>query len=172
MSFNNFLSTSTDKEVSLEFAQRASSKSDMVGILFIMSIDPCLKSTPFALIKEESYFKEEEEILFSMHTVFRVNKIKQIDNKNQLYQVELQLTSDDDQQLRLLTDRIREEVDGTGWPRLGRLLVQIGQFNKAEELYNVLLEQATDESEKALYYGCLGYVKDGQGDYEKAIWYY
>ncbi|UJR34679.1 hypothetical protein I4U23_027456 [Adineta vaga] len=117
----------------------------MVGILFIMSIDPCSTSTPFASIREESYFKGEDEILFSMHTVFRVNTIKQINNKNQLYQVELQLTLDDDQELRLLTDRIREEVDGTGWETLADLLLKIGQFNKADELYNVLIEQASNK---------------------------
>ncbi|CAF3676941.1 unnamed protein product [Adineta steineri] len=173
MSFNNFLSTSKDKEVSLDFAGRASIEPNKVGIFFIMSIDPCIESTPFASIKEVSYFKEEEEILFSMHTVFRVSAIKQMDNKNQLYQVELELTSDDDEQLRSLTDRIREEAGGsTGWKRLGKLLLKIGQFNKAEELYNVLLEQTSDESEKALYYNQLGVVKDAQGDYEKANWYY
>ncbi|CAF3662699.1 unnamed protein product [Adineta steineri] len=172
ISFNNFLSTSKDKEVSLDFAERASSKPNMVGILFIMSIDPCIESAPFASICEVSYFKEEEEILFSMHTVFRVNAIKQMNKKNQLYQVELQLTSDDDQQLRSLTDWIRKEGDGTGWQRMGKLLLKIGQFNKAEDLYSVLLEQTSDESGKALYYNQLGYIKDNQGDYEKAIWYY
>ncbi|CAF1117952.1 unnamed protein product [Adineta steineri] len=173
MSFNNFLSTSTNKEVSLGFAQAALTEPNKVGILFIMSIDPCLKSTPFAFIKEESYFEEEDEILFSMHTVFRVSAIKQMDNKNHIYQVELQLTSDDDQQLRILTDRIREEADGnTGWKRLGSLLLKIGKFNKAEELYNILFEQTSDQSEKAHYYNQLGYIKHDQGNYEKAIWYY
>ncbi|CAF1261807.1 unnamed protein product [Adineta steineri] len=173
MSFNNFLSTSKDKKISLKFAEDASKKPDMVGIFFVMSIDPCTKSTPFASIKEKSYFKEEEEILFSMHTVFRVSAIKQMDNKSQLYQVELQLTADDDQQLRLLTDRIREEAGGgSGWQRLGSLLLKIGQYNKAEELYNVLLEQTSDESEKVVYYNQLGSVKRSQGDYEKAIWYH
>ncbi|CAF0915527.1 unnamed protein product [Adineta steineri] len=174
MSFNNFLSTSKDKEVSLEFARRASSKPDTVGILFIMSIDPCIKSTPFACITELSYFEaQEEEILFAMHTVFRVSAIKQMDNKNELYQVELELTSDNDQQLRLLTDRIREEAGGgTGWQRLGNLLLKIGQFNKAEELSNVLLEQTSDARERTHYYNQLGCVKNSQGDYEKAIWYY
>ncbi|CAF4141088.1 unnamed protein product [Adineta steineri] len=172
ISFNNFLSTSKDKEVSLEFAECASIAPDTVGILFIMSIDPCIKSTPFAFIKEVSANKDEEEILFSMHTVFRVSAIKQMDNKSQLYEVELQLTSDDDQQLRVLTDRIREEADGnSGWETLSRLLLKIGQFDKAEELYNVLLEQASDAVEKATYYNQLGYVKIDQGDYEKAIWY-
>ncbi|CAF0900811.1 unnamed protein product [Adineta steineri] len=173
MSFNNFLSTSTNKEVSLGFARCASTKPDTVGILFIMSIDPCVKSVPFASLNDMSYFTEEDEILFSMHTVFRVNTIKIMDNENQLHQVELQLTSDDDQQLRTLTDRIRKEASGsTGWKRLGRLLLKIGQFNKAKEFYDVLLEQTSDESEKALYYGCLGYVTHHQGDHEKAIWYY
>ncbi|CAF1185774.1 unnamed protein product [Adineta steineri] len=173
MSFNNFLSTSTNKEVSLDFARRGSAEPNKIGILFIMSIDPCIQSTPFASIKKESYFKKEEEILFSMHTVFRVNAIKQMDNNNQLYQVELQLTSDDDQQLRVLTNRIREETTGsTRWIELGKLLLTIGQANKAEELYKVLLEQASDEGEKGLYNTCLGNVKDQQGDYEKAIWYY
>ncbi|CAF4119451.1 unnamed protein product [Adineta steineri] len=173
MSFNNFLSTSTDKEVSLDYAECASTKPDTVGILFIMSIDPCIKSTPFASIKEESYFNEEDEILFSMHTVFRVSVIKPIDKKDKLYVAELQLTSDDDQQLRILTNRIREEASGnSGWERLGNLLLKIGQLNKAEELYNVLLEQTSDELQKEIYYNQLGYDKDGLGDYEKAIWYY
>ncbi|CAF1011326.1 unnamed protein product [Adineta steineri] len=173
MSFNNFLSTSKEQYIPLGLACSASENMDTVGILFIMSINPCIKSTPFASIKEVSYFKEEEEILFSMHTVFRVNAIKVSDTTNQLYQVELELTSDDDQQLRLLTDQIREEVVGsTGWRKLGNLLLTIGQFNKAEELYNVLLEQTSDTSEKAHYYNQLGYVKNGHGDYGKAIWYH
>ncbi|CAF1431343.1 unnamed protein product [Adineta steineri] len=173
MSFNNFLSTSSEQDIALVLAWSASEDVDMVGILFVMSVDPNVKSAPFASIKELSYFKEEEEILFSMHTIFRVGAIKQIGDENQLYQVELQLTSDDDQQLRLLTDRIREETKGTtGWQRLCKLLVKIGQFNKAKELYNVLLEQISDEGEKATYYNQLGLVHLYQGDYEKAIWYY
>ncbi|CAF0774976.1 unnamed protein product [Adineta steineri] len=170
ISFNNFLSTSKDKEVSLNFALCALTNQDMKGILFTMTIDPCIKSTPFASIKEMSAIKSEEEILFSMHTVFRVGAIQQIDNEDQLYQVELQLTSDDDQQLRVLTDLIRQEAGvGTGWQRLGSLLLKIGQFNKAEELYNALLEQTSVESEKAMCYFYLGLVHYNQGDYEKAI---
>ena len=138
-----------------------------------MFIDPSVSSTPFAPSEMFSYHKREEEILFSMHTVFRVGEITQLDNNKRLYQVELQLTADDDEQLRILTKRIGEEAAGdTGWERLGVLLLKIGQFDKAEELFNVLLEQTSDEGEKALYYNQLGYVKNNQGDYEKAIWYY
>ncbi|CAF1434047.1 unnamed protein product [Adineta steineri] len=172
MSFNNFLSTSKDKEISIDCADIASTVPDKVGILFIMSIDPCIKSTPFACIKEVSAIESEEEVLFSMHTVFRVGTIERMENNNELYQVELQLTSDDDEQLQLLTDRIRKEISGVGWQRLGDLLLKIGQLNKAEELYNALLEQTSDKSEKAIYYNQLGYVYSTLGDYGNAISYY
>ncbi|CAF4061114.1 unnamed protein product [Adineta steineri] len=174
VSFNNFLSTSTEQDIALGLAFSASENVDMVGILYKISVDPSIKSTPFASIQKESYFKEqEEEILFSMHTVFRVGAIKQLDSDKELYEVELQLTSDDDEQLRVLTDRMQEEADGdTGWQRLGDLLLKIGQFNKAEELYNVLLEQTSNLGEKAIYYHQLGSVHSNQGDYEKAIWYF
>jgi tetratricopeptide (TPR) repeat protein len=173
MSFNNFLSTSTQQEVSLGFAKTALTKTDMVGILFKMTIDPLVSSAPFASIREFSYFETEEEILFSMHTIFRIGEINKMDNNKLLYQVDLRFTADDDQQLHILTERIRNEVKGaTGWGRLGRLLIKLNQFDKAEELYNVLLEQTSDESEKALYYNQLGCIKDDQCDYEKAIEYY
>ncbi|CAF1199171.1 unnamed protein product [Adineta steineri] len=173
ISFNNFLSTSKDKYVSMRFAQRASTEPNKMGILFIMSIDPCVKSVPFASVKKVSAIKSEDEIIFSMHTVFRMGAIQQMQNNNQLYQVELQLTSDDDQQLRLLTNRIRQEVRShTGWQRLGDLLLITGHFTKAEELYNVLLNQASNNDEKLLYYNQLGLVHTNQGEYKKAICYY
>jgi tetratricopeptide (TPR) repeat protein len=173
MSFNNFLSTSKKREVSFRFTKCASRKTDMVGILFKMVIDPLVSSTPFAAIRDVSYFKTEEEILFSMHTVFRIGEITGMDKNNPLYQVELTLTADNDEQLRTLTECIRKENGGeTGWKQLCGLLTRLSQFDKGEELCKILLEQTSDESEKAFYYNQLGYVKDYQGDYEKAIGYY
>jgi len=173
MSFNNFLSTSKHREVSLRFAKAALTKTDTVGIFFEMTIDPSVSSAPFASIREVSYYKKEEEILFSMHSVFRIDKITKIDKKNALYQVNLKLTADDDQELRMLTERIRKEVpDQTGWQRLGCLLLKLSQLDKAEELYNVLLEQTSDQGKKALYYNNLGCIKNNQDDYKKAIEYY
>ncbi|CAF1549453.1 unnamed protein product, partial [Rotaria sp. Silwood1] len=172
ISFNNFLSTSKNRKISLEFAKDALETTAMVGVLFQMTIDPTESSTPFASIRELSEFAQEDEILFSMHTVFRIGEVRKIEKKSPLYEVDLNLTADDDQQLRQLTDRIAEEIDGTGWYRLGKLLLQIGQFDKAEELYTTLLEQASDDSDKAYIYHELGRVKGRQGQYEKQITFY
>src|SRR6202044_1062734 len=98
-----------------------------------------------------------------MHSVFRIGQIKKHDGNNHLWQVDLTLTSDNDPQLHGLTERIREETEGsTGWFRLGKLMIKLAQYKKAEELYEILHEQATDEGEKAHLFYQLGRLKFGQ----------
>src|SRR5262249_30549541 len=82
LSFNNFLSTSMDRQVSLDFVRQSIDISDLVGILFVMKIDSSISSTPFANVSHISYFEGEEEILFSMHSIFRIGDIKQMDKNN------------------------------------------------------------------------------------------
>ncbi|CAF1334036.1 unnamed protein product [Adineta steineri] len=173
LSFNNFLSTSKNRDVSLNFAQQAATNSDLIGILFVMFISPTHSTTPFASVSDVSYFHTEDEVLFSMHTIFRIEDIKPMDGNNHLYQVNLTLTSDNDQDLRILTDKIRQEIlpNSKGWYRLGELLCKMGQFKKAQEVYEILL-QRTDESGKAPIYYQLGLIKRNQGDYQEALTYY
>jgi tetratricopeptide (TPR) repeat protein len=172
LSFNNFLSTSRAQDFALALAKSALGNTDTVGILFQMTVDPSVSTAAFAEIHEVSYYEKEEEILFTMHTVFHINEIEQIDENNPLYRVNLKLTADDDKQLRTLTEFIINEAGSkTGWNRLSTILMQIGQYDKCEELCNTLLEQTSDESEKATYLDSLGFLRKKQGDYQKAISY-
>jgi hypothetical protein len=93
MSFNNFLSTSNDRAVSLAYADSNQENPDVIGVLFQIRVDLSTPSTPFANIRNSSAFQEEEETLFSMHSIFRIGEIKQIDNNSRLWQVDLTLTS-------------------------------------------------------------------------------
>jgi tetratricopeptide (TPR) repeat protein len=174
LAFNNFLSTSTNSDVSLEFARRTMANSTLVGILFILKIDPSISATPFANVGKVSYYQGEGEILFSMHSVFRIGQVKQIDKNDRLWQVNLTLTGDNDPQLQALTESMRKETSSTykGWHRLGRLMIKLGQFNKAEELYDILLKQATNEGEKGHLYHQFGWIKNDQGKYAEAIEFY
>jgi tetratricopeptide (TPR) repeat protein len=171
MSFNNFLSTSKIRDVSLEFSKDALKNLELVGVLFKMVIDPSELATPYAFIDNDSFFKnDEKEILFSMHTVFRIGEIKQIQKNDRLYQVILTLTNTKNKQLSALTELLRDETRGsTGWHRLGMLLIKLGKFDKAEQVYKVLSDVNTDENEKALLYHQLGLIKRNQGDYTKAL---
>ncbi|CAF1299827.1 unnamed protein product [Adineta steineri] len=174
ISFNNFLSTSMVRKVSLGFAQDATKNPDQVGVLFIMKINPAQSTTPFASIAGISDFQKEEEVLFSMHSVFRIQDIKQMGGNNRLYEVNLVLTADNDPELSRLTDYIRQESfpDCEGWYRLGLVLRKMGQFDKAQDIYQVLLDQAKDDKDKADIYHQLGWIKDAQGEYEEALAFY
>ena len=175
LSFNCFLSTSKNRDVSCFFAESAANDPDLIGILFVMTINPSQSATVFADISDLSYYKnEEEEVLFSMHSVFRINNITSIWENQRLFQVNLILTSDNDPDLRILADRIREETfpDCQGWYRLGIVLLRMGEWKKSKELYEVLLEQETTEQAKAPIYQQIGSAKQNQGEYKEAIIYY
>ncbi|CAF1399813.1 unnamed protein product [Adineta steineri] len=174
ISFNNFLSTSLDREVAFLFAESNQNNPDLIGVLFQITVNSSISSIPFADISGVSYYHgAEEEILFSMHSVFRIGDIKEINGNNRLWEVELILTSDNDPQLSALTEHIREETSPhqKGWHRLGQLLIKLGQINKAQNVYEVLLDQIhlMTWAEQSLTYHQLGSIKDDQAKYEEAI---
>jgi hypothetical protein len=74
-----------------------------------------------------------------------------MDDDHRLFQVNLTLTDDNDKDLRIPTDNIREdsEPDVYGWYRLGSVLLRLGEADKAQQVYEVMLEQATTEGQKA-----------------------
>jgi len=177
LSFNNFLSTTQYFDVSLEIARRTTATSNLIGVLFVLKIDPSISATPFANVKNASYYQEkeeEEEILFSIPSIFRIGQVKQIDKNDRLWQVDLTLTGDNDPQLHDLAEIMQKEIASSseGWFRLGQLMIKLGQFNKAEELYEILLEQTTLRGEKAHLFHQLGMVKDQQGEYGEATKFY
>ena len=174
LSFNSFVSTTKDRTLAQAFAESSSYDIDKIGVIFVMTIDPVVDSTPFADIAQFSYFADREaEVLFTMHSVFRINSVKDLDNQGCQWEVKLTLTGDDDPQLRLLTENMNEEVHGlSGWRRIGRLLTLVGHAEKAEALYLTLIEQASDEMSIAYYYQKLGSVKWERGDHKAALSYY
>ncbi|CAF3584303.1 unnamed protein product [Adineta steineri] len=174
ISFNNFLSTSKDRDVSYAFAESNQANPDLFGILFVMKVDPSQLTSPFASIAGIGKFQEEEEVLFSMHSVFRIQDIKQMGENNRLYEVNLTLTADSDPELSRLTDYIRKESfpDSEGWYRLGMVLIKMGQFDKAEHIYQVSLNQTNDDEDKAPFYNQLGSIKKYQGKYQEALTLY
>jgi tetratricopeptide (TPR) repeat protein len=107
-----------------------------------------------------------------MHTVFRTHGITPMDENHRLFQVELTLTSDDDKDLRVLTDHIGEEIKGSiGWCRLSSLLSKLGMPEKAREVDALMLDQTTEQSEKEHPYGLIALVKKTKDakEYDKVI---
>ncbi|CAF4060731.1 unnamed protein product [Rotaria sordida] len=180
MSFNTFLSTSRNREISFEsFARPAAFDANTVGILFIMSINTAVctaSSTPFVNVKDVGlYDDQEEEILFSTHTIFRIDRIERIEDKHtdRLWQVNLTLAGNQDDDFNKLTVHLRKDHSwATGWARLGHILIKLGEPAKAEHLYQLLLQRASSDGDRANYNLQLGLVYKDIGEYSKAITFY
>ncbi|CAF5093258.1 unnamed protein product, partial [Rotaria sp. Silwood1] len=166
MSFNNFLSTSRNREISFNnFARPAALNTNSVGILFIMNIDTaiCTKSsTSFAEVSKVGYYKDkEEEILFSTHAIFRIDRIEQIHDNHcdRLYEVNLTIVGNDNHELNTLTAHIRKDLGGrTGWSQLGFILIKVGEPAKAEQLYQIILAKTSSDEDRIEYNNQLGWV--------------
>ncbi|CAF2123184.1 unnamed protein product [Rotaria magnacalcarata] len=102
LSFNNFLSTSTSEDVALNFARQSKGKKNMIGVVFQISVRSTVESsTKYANIQTLSYFgKTEEEYLFGMGAIFRVEPTEPFEEG--LVCVRLTLTKTNDPQLNLL----------------------------------------------------------------------
>ncbi|CAF5031123.1 unnamed protein product, partial [Rotaria sp. Silwood1] len=97
-----------------------------------MNIDTaiCTKSsTPFAEVSKVGFYKDqEEEILFTTHTIFRIDRIERIEDKNtdRLWQVSLTIVGNQDDELNKLTAHLQEESTwATGWARFGHILIKL-----------------------------------------------
>ncbi|CAF2912932.1 unnamed protein product [Rotaria sp. Silwood2] len=177
MSFNNFLSRSLDRHGSLElFARPASYQNpDSVGILFVISINPeeCEKSgIPYADVSEIGVFQgNESEILFTTDAIFCINSVRPIADHytDRLWKVELNLTENDDNQLKALIAHEQKENQNTGWARLSSLFLELRQPEIAEQLYKTLLQQTSADRKQAYYIHQLGSVYYFKNENSKAM---
>ncbi|CAF0921532.1 unnamed protein product [Adineta steineri] len=180
ISFQNFLSTSRNKQISLNFARNAIQKPGIRGIIFHMKIDSTIVniSSPYASINGLGYFdNKEEEILFSTHTVFRIENIQQIKNENNIWQIDLQLTTNqDDIQLEKLTKHLRQDIQSTTnpWENLANLFLTMRQFDKAQEIYENISQNISqdDYQQLAFIYHQLGCVHNAKNNIEQALEYF
>ncbi|CAF0917022.1 unnamed protein product [Adineta steineri] len=173
LSFNNFLSTTYNEEIAKDFAKKIHTNSKVVAIIFQMEINPKKSSVPFAFIDKESTYKYESENLFSMHTVFRIMGTRKLADR--FWQVNLALTSDNDPQLKLLSDYMRKELgEGNSLSKLGHLMLKMGEFDQAHDIYGSQLDSTDKQNWRRHSYlnHQLGWVFSQKGEYKAALSYY
>ncbi|CAF1389018.1 unnamed protein product, partial [Rotaria sp. Silwood1] len=85
---NSFLSTSLDKDAAYCFCDRSGQSvntDNYEAVFFSYVIDINISSKPYADIQCNSKFKDEEEVLFSMGTIFRNDSINYCEENNTWY---------------------------------------------------------------------------------------
>lgn len=168
IAFSNFLSTTADRNLSRQFALSSLDHPNLKAILFVINVDFALMSTPVGYLgKSLSYFPEEQEYLWGMNVIFRIGDIEEVENG--IKQVTLIMTSKSDTQLKHLTDYMRREV-GTeyGFQSLGNLMVEMGEWSKAKDIYLSLLK----EKENPFVIQQLGVIAHRMNDLDAALQHY
>ncbi|CAF0992294.1 unnamed protein product [Adineta ricciae] len=99
ISTNAFLSTSLAFDIAVMFAGGSGSKSttSLQTVLFCVEIDPKIENTrPYAQIKHFSNFQEEDEVLFAVGTVFRIEKFDTLSVTNDVLVIHLQMVDENE----------------------------------------------------------------------------
>jgi tetratricopeptide (TPR) repeat protein len=145
----------------------------MKKILFKIEADPRLmKIKPFANITVHSQISDEDEILFSLGSIFRLENIQR--GKNDIYTINLLLCSDDNHHLKTIFDHIKHQYGENDINLLsfGNALRRMGKLDEAEKCYQRLLNGSLyDQDLISRSYHHLGRIAETKGDYDTSLEY-
>ncbi|CAF1228924.1 unnamed protein product [Adineta steineri] len=108
ISMNSFLSTTNDVIAAIFFAGDGclNDPDEEISAVYQITIDTSVPhSIPFAKIQYKSIFQDEDEVLFSMASVFRIDNVEQY---GALWVVELTLINKEDETWNILTAHLNK----------------------------------------------------------------
>ncbi|CAF1160522.1 unnamed protein product [Didymodactylos carnosus] len=174
ISINSFFSTSQNRQLALEFINTITPTNDLKQILFEITVDIRLSTKPFADVTKLSFFKEEEEIIFMLGSVFRITNVI-YSKEEQVWVAKLVLCNENDHDLKDLFAYHKKKIgkESTTVVSLGDYLFKMGEFDKAKQYYNrILVELSTIDLSTANCYFGLGNVAIEQDEYSSALDYH
>ncbi|CAF4971693.1 unnamed protein product [Rotaria sp. Silwood1] len=172
ISVNSFLSTSSKYEVASLYSGSFATDDTLEKVLFEIDADPNqIGVKPFADISEISCFKEEDEILMMVGSVFRLNKIYLGDDK--IWHIEMTLCSDN--VLQTTFDYMKKRYDSMNNKLLlfANVLIDLANFDDAEKYLHRLLKELLScpaDIPKCLH--ALGKVSCEKGNYDLSLDYF
>ena len=174
ISINSFFSTTIQYSKALSFFNRSKSTGNTEKVLFQIKANPHVVTTkPFANITQLSWYSKEEEVLFMIGSIFRVEAIV-FDAKNQVSIIEMILSSDDENESEQVLNHMKNEIDSkqTNLRNLAKILSEMGQFNLArkylERQLNELLSSPNDPLIGHIYHD-LGTVASQSGNLDESM---
>lgn len=172
LSIDTFFSTNIHRHDAMEYFNNIQyDQNNMKKVLFKIDINPRLVNMkPFANITIHSQTGNEEEILFALGSIFRIDNIHR--GKDDFYTVNLILSSDDNHHLKPIFDYIKNQYDENEINLLsfGNALKRTGKLDEAEKCYQRLIN---DSSYSQLHisrsYHYLGRIAEAKGDHDASL---
>ncbi|CAF3803349.1 unnamed protein product [Rotaria sp. Silwood1] len=142
VSMNSFLSTSRDRPAALDFARLAHKNDDVQRIIFEIDINPRLQTKAFAHVSQMSYFQNEDELLIMLGALFRIEKV--IESKRErVWVARVSLATEDDYHLKETFSYMKSTIgDDTDLDSLGKILIEMGEYEQAEKCFRRMLDEA------------------------------
>ncbi|CAF3125202.1 unnamed protein product [Rotaria sp. Silwood2] len=140
LSTNSFLSTSVDRKVALGFA--GISSDDLIATLFEVTVDKNAKNLkPYADISKFSVFKDENETLFMLGSVFRIIKVE-FNVTEKIWIISLNTCTENDQDYRQLYEHEEKEIVGENptYYNLAELFYRLGDYDRSERYFKLHLK--------------------------------
>ena len=162
ISMNSFLSATTSRTIAEIFADtsdQTKNESPLQSALFIIDVRNFdHETTPFAFIKSYSCCEDEEEVLFSIGAIFKVESVEKSANT---WHIHLQLNRQQNQEHKDLANYMLRQIGSEPNPStLGWFLYRMGDFNMAKRYVDLLLKQLpANDIERANAYNLLGLIR-------------
>jgi tetratricopeptide (TPR) repeat protein len=179
ISINQFFSTTKAYDLAYLFAGCGDNNKppDIVSVIFQIEIDDTGHSLkrPFACLQELSKVEDEQEVLFSPGTVFRIENVEAIPGNAENWYVQLKLIDDDaENEASNLRNQLEKKFCvNPKLTSLGEVLIKMGEYNKAERYFNIIMEHTTRNPEiLGTVHISLGVIHHNRGKYHKALKYY
>ena len=95
-SINTFLSTTSSMQVALMYAGKHPDNQDTISIVFSIECYSSIEARPYANISEYSLFPDEDEVLFSMGTIFKMHNIRRLTSEDNIWVIYLTTVEQND----------------------------------------------------------------------------
>ncbi|CAF1323321.1 unnamed protein product [Rotaria sordida] len=171
ISVNTFFSTTTTRDVA-EMYSGLGEDTKMLSVLFEIEVDTTrsMIKRPFASINELSQFSDEDEVVFSVGSMFRIKYVENQRSVNGYWYVQLELVEDDNEMNELRNDLEQQYCDKGNLRSLGLVLRAMGDYERAERYFRMLLEYIPEgHYNMGFIYSDLAMIALDKGDYQTAI---
>ncbi|CAF1627023.1 unnamed protein product [Didymodactylos carnosus] len=146
ISTNTFFSTTRKLNIALAFISNALNTSEQVAVLFDIKIEFGLTCIVVCDVDKYSEMSGENEILFSIGTVFKINCMT-FDMDQNAFKIVMTATDNGFDKVQEHITATYEQFSYMQKPILfGRLLINMGDYLKAERYYNLMLESVEKDS--------------------------
>jgi len=169
ISTNGFFSTSRNINIALSFT-KTRDKNTNKSVLFQINADPSIESIIFADIASLGSMPHEEEVLFSLNSLFKIEQIY-FDSTLDVYIIEMTATNQGIEKINEYLKWMQTELDyHSPFIYFGRLLWnELGQVDQAFNYFQILLKSiSNDDPDISFLYTELGNVYHEKGLYHLA----